>query len=49
MLKTINVDYREVGFRFENTGFKGSCAFTSEKFYSLVIAGFKDCDNVKCR
>ena len=38
VLKTINVDYCEVGFRFaKNTGFKGSCAFTSEKFLNSLL------------
>ena len=33
VLESIKVDYCEIGFRFtKNMGFKGSCAFTSEKF-----------------
>ncbi len=33
VLGAIKVDYCEVGFRFfKNSGFKGSCAFTSEEF-----------------
>ena len=37
VLGNINVDYCEIGFRFsKNSGFKGSCAFTSEKFLNAL-------------
>ncbi len=37
VLGSINVDFCEVGFRFaKNSGFKGSCAFTSEEFLNSL-------------
>ena len=37
VLGLINVDFCEVGFRFiKNSGFKGSCAFTSEEFLNSL-------------
>ena len=39
VLDSINIDFCEIGFRFfNNNGFKGSCAFTTEEFLnSLTI------------
>ena len=39
VLESINIDFCEIGFRFyNNNGFKGSCAFTTEDFLeSLTI------------
>ena len=39
VLESINIDFCEIGFRFfNNNGFKGSCAFTTEEFLgSLTI------------
>ena len=37
VLESVNIDYCELGFRFvNNSGFKGSCAFTSEKFINSL-------------
>ena len=37
VLESVNVEYCELGFRFiNNSGFKGSCAFTSEKFINSL-------------
>ena len=37
VLESINVDFCEIGFRFaKNTGFRGSCAFTSEEFINSL-------------
>ena len=37
VLGMIQVDYCEIGFRFiKNSGFKGSCAFTSEEFLNSL-------------
>ena len=37
VLESIKVDYCEIGFRFyNNKGFKGSCAFSSEEFLSSL-------------
>ena len=37
VLESVNIDYCELGFRFaKNSGFKGSCAFTSEKFINSL-------------
>ena len=37
VLSSLNVDYCEIGFRFlKNSGFKGSCAFTSEEFLNSL-------------
>ena len=36
-LESLNIDYCELGFRFaKNSGFKGSCAFTTEKFINSL-------------
>ena len=38
VLKSINIDFCEIGFRFyKNKGFKGSCAFSSEEFLSSLL------------
>ena len=38
VLECINVDFCEIGFRFfNNNGFKGSCAFSSEEFLKSLI------------
>ena len=37
VLESINVDFCEIGFRFaKNTGFRGSCAFTSDEFINSL-------------
>ena len=37
VLESLNIDYCELGFRFaKNSGFKGSCAFTTEKFINSL-------------
>jgi len=38
VLESINIDFCEIGFRFfNNNGFKGSCAFTTEEFLNSII------------
>lgn len=38
VLESINVDFCEIGFRFfNNNGFKGSCAFSTEEFLKSLI------------
>ena len=37
VIDSLNIDYCEIGFRFlKNSGFRGSCAFTSEDFLSTL-------------
>ncbi len=37
VIDNLNIDYCEIGFRFlKNSGFRGSCAFTSEDFLSTL-------------
>lgn len=37
VIGSLNIDYCEIGFRFfNNSGFRGSCAFTSEDFLSSL-------------